>query len=142
MYSTIMKNNKAICCPACQGTMIPVTLRCDACDINVSGRFGGNEFAGLGEEDLHFLRIFVLCEGRIREMESALGVSYPTIKARLAQLKETLAAGSAGEAKPLVAETSRTLTPSEAVLQELEAGRLTFDQAMQKLKLIQRERTI
>jgi hypothetical protein len=135
-----MKNNPSIRCPACHGAMVPVTLRCDACDLAVTGRFGGNEFAALGEDDLHFLRIFVLCEGRIREMESALGVSYPTIKARLAQLKETLTAGSAAAAQP--AAPPKPASPSEAVLHELESGRLSFDQAMQKLKLLQRERTI
>jgi hypothetical protein len=131
MHITIMKNNPAIRCPVCQAAMVPIQLHCSGCEISVSGRFPSNEFAALAEDDLHFLRIFVLCEGRIREMESALGVSYPTIKTRLAQLKETLAAKTPTEtpAEP------KPLTPSESILHDLETGRLTFDQAMQKLKL-------
>src|SRR5277367_5593843 len=82
-------------CPACQGSLVPSALHCNACDLTVTGDFVTNEFASLGQDDLHFLRIFVHCEGRIRDMESALGVSYPTIKARLAKLKETLAIDSA-----------------------------------------------
>src|ERR1700753_2857285 len=88
-----MATGMNIRCPACHGALVPAALKCEECDVTITGAFVTNEFAVLGEEDLHFLRIFVHCEGRIREMESALGVSYPTIKNRLAKLKETLAAG-------------------------------------------------
>jgi hypothetical protein len=93
------------------------------------GEFADNEFAGLPEEDLHFLRIFVQCEGRIREMESAMGVSYPTIKARMAQLKAVLAQKSAPSAPH--AETRGE--PQAAILGDLQAGRITFEQAREKL---------
>jgi len=128
-----MKNNPAIRCPACQGAMTPTTLHCSDCEISVSGHFHTNEFAALAEDDLHFLRIFVLCEGRIRDMESALGVSYPTIKTRLSHLKETLSQTAKLPERPL--------SPSETILKDLESGQLTFDQAMQKLKLIREKST-
>src|SRR5437763_570969 len=71
------------------GTLL---FRLDAStNLSSHGQFANNECTSLGEDDLHFLRIFVLCEGRIRDMESAMGVSYPTIKARMAQLKAALA---------------------------------------------------
>jgi hypothetical protein len=151
--------------------MRPVRVKCDSCDLVVSGRFGLNEFAGLGEEDLHFLRIFVLCEGRIREMESAMGVSYPTIKARMGRLKETLAAAAKGSGMPAEAdfaagttatgrgaaseipdaasearETATNLIKNfeamtAAILKDLEAGRHTYTQAMEKLRQIQKDKT-
>jgi hypothetical protein len=93
----------------------------------VEGRFARNEFASLSAEDLHFLRIFVHCEGRIREMESALGVSYPTIKGRMAKLKEALAMTPATEAPPADDRTA-------AILRELDAGRITFEEAMKQIK--------
>ncbi|MDX9731095.1 MAG: DUF2089 family protein [Bdellovibrionales bacterium] len=85
-------------CPACRGPLTTVALQCAPCDLKVEGKFptfGPNsgptsEFQSLKEDELHFLRIFIHCEGSIREMESALGVSYPTIKARIAALKEKL----------------------------------------------------
>src|SRR5262245_55083822 len=120
----------AIRCPSCQGPLVPVALACDDCGIRVEGRFGGNEFASLSAEDLHLRRIFVHCEGRIREMESALGVSYPTIKARLAKLKETLATPApAAATAPVAAED-----PTSAILRELDAGKITFEAAMKKIK--------
>lgn len=127
-----MKTHGPIRCPACQGTLVPVKLHCPACDISVSGRFAVNEFAGLAEDDLHFLRIFVLCEGRIRDMESALGVSYPTIKGRMTHLKATLAA--ARPEPPQATEPAEADLPAVAVLQELEAGRISYEQALERLK--------
>ena len=75
--------------------MYPKLLRCADCGLEVSTRYAANEFAQLTDEQLHLLRIFVLCEGRIRDMESALGVSYPTVKARLAGLRAPAQAGAA-----------------------------------------------
>ena len=132
-----MKALSNILCPSCHGPMIPVTLHCDACDISVTGRFAGNEFAALGEDDLHFLRIFVLCEGRIRDMESAMGVSYPTIKARMAQLiATTIAARNALAATPPVVPLPRESSVA-AVLKDLETGHVSAQQAMESIKRLQ-----
>jgi hypothetical protein len=106
---------------------VPVALACEACGIRVEGKFAGNEFASLSQEDLHFLRIFVHCEGRIREMESALGVSYPTIKARMARLKEALAMKPAAENPPAEDATA-------AILRDLDTGKITFEAAMKQIK--------
>ena len=130
----VMKNDSAICCPVCRGGLVPVKWRCEGCDVEVTGRFVPNEFATLGEEDLHLLRIFVLCEGRIKDMEPALGVSYPTIKTRLARLRETLAAkaaasGAADSAAGDAAERARA-----AALKDLEEGRATFEQTVARLR--------
>lgn len=133
----------SIRCPNCSGPLTPVELHCDACDIAVRGRFIANEFCSLGEEDLHFLRIFVLCEGHIRDMESALGVSYPTIKARLAKLKETLAAASAAEPTVVPATAASAAAPPESpatqVLKDLAQGRLDYAGALEKLRQTAKE---
>ena len=115
--------------------MVPAALRCGVCDLTVTGAFVSNEFASLGEEELHFLRIFVHCEGRIREMESALGVSYPTIKNRLTKLKEVLAAGVVGT-QPAVA--GFVGDEKGEIVAALERGRISFEEAMERLKLVQK----
>jgi hypothetical protein len=86
-----------LACPACHTALQPKLLVCPACEIKVEGPFQLNEFATLDPDDLHFLRIFVRSEGRIREMESALGLSYPTIRGRLAALKRKLSGESPTE---------------------------------------------
>lgn len=82
-------------CPACRQTMSPRVLECMACALRVEGHFRSNEFAELEDDFLQLLRVFVLCEGRIRDMEKALGISYPTVKIRLAALRARL--GLTGE---------------------------------------------
>src|SRR4051812_24482547 len=95
-------------CPACQGALQPTVLSCTQCDLKVEGRFETNEFATLSPEDLHFLRIFIHSEGRIREMESALGLSYPTIRSRLSDLKKRLV-GAPASAASVEAVSPRTV---------------------------------
>jgi len=84
------KINSNIQCPSCQKPLMPKKLGCDHCELTVSGNFALNEFFALSPEELHFLRIFIHFEGRIGDMEKALGVSYPTVKASLTKLKKAL----------------------------------------------------
>ncbi|HEY9593557.1 MAG TPA: DUF2089 family protein [Spirochaetia bacterium] len=77
-------------CPSCNGPLYPRVLVCDACGLKIEGDFVLNEFGTLTPDELHFLRVFIYCEGRIRDMEAALGVSYPTVKGHLAAIKARL----------------------------------------------------
>jgi len=42
--------------------------------------------AGLDDDDVHFLRRFLLCSGSLKELAEGYGVSYPTLRARLDRL--------------------------------------------------------
>jgi hypothetical protein len=42
--------------------------------------------AALDDEDLGFLRRFLLCSGSLKELAEAYGVSYPTLRGRLDRL--------------------------------------------------------
>ena len=135
-----------LACPSCQSALQPKVLACPHCDIKVEGPFQLNEFATLAADDLHFLRIFVRCEGRIREMESALGLSYPTIRTRLGALKRKLAgdedmggedartAGAAGVAGAAKAEKAADAPDAGRILAKLQAGEIPFDEAMKQIK--------
>jgi len=133
-------------CPSCHGPLRPVQLACDHCSIKVEGPFQLNEFATLAPDDLHFLRIFVRSEGRIRDMETALGLSYPTIRSRLTALKNKLqgaseeniasdAPRSAGAA-PHASVGSSAETRVREILARLETGELPFEEAMKQIKKI------
>jgi hypothetical protein len=125
-------------CPNCGGVMTPAVVCCRACELEVKGNFEVNEFARLSAEELHFLRIFVHTEGSIREMESALGVSYPTIKARLAKLKAALsgdgAASAARRESSAPARRAGAKARAVEVLKELEAGRITIEEAAERIR--------
>ncbi len=127
-------------CPSCHEALRPIQLACDRCQIKLEGPFQLNEFATLAPDDLHFLRIFVRSEGRIRDMETALGLSYPTIRGRLTALKNKLQ--GATETPNAFDESSRgdsgaassNETRIREILARLEAGEVPFDEAMKQIK--------
>ena len=127
-------------CPACGGRLFPRELECVDCGLHLQASYPRNEFARLDDDALHLLRIFVACEGRIRDMERALGVSYPTVKSRLAGLRETLGFGQekasrskAPQPKPAPKEPPKAKTASDTI-GRLERGEINFDEAMRRLR--------
>ncbi|CAN5663134.1 DUF2089 domain-containing protein [soil metagenome] len=127
-----------ISCPNCKGALHPTRLQCRPCDLSIEGDFQLTEFSCLNAEDLHFLRIFIHCEGSIREMESALGLSYPTIKSRLANLKKRLALDGAAvvsEAVEPTVRSSRTgLQTIDEVLSALERGEIDHAESLKIIR--------
>ena len=59
-------------------------------DIAIEGRFELPQLAKLAAEDQVFVAAFVRSHGSIKEMEQVFGVSYPTIKARLNRIAQSL----------------------------------------------------
>ncbi len=114
-------------CPSCGGPLFPRVLVCDSCGLKVEGDFVLNEFDSLTPEELRFLRVFVHCEGRIRDMEAALGVSYPTVKAGLASLKEKL---RLSEPEPAQASSRAAALSADEVLARLESGAIGYEEAL------------
>ena len=138
IHGIMVERTANLSCPACQTPLHPKVLGCDTCGIRVEGAFELNEFATLSGDDLHLLRIFVLSEGRIRDMEAPLGLSYPTIRTRLKALRARVA-----DRAPAGAPTRGTAAATGArprsekvddVLERLQAGELSFEQAMTLIK--------
>ena len=130
-------------CPACHGPLTPRVLACASCDIRVEGSFKTSEFGGLPADLMHFLRIFVHCEGRIKDMEKALGVSYPTVKATMTRLKAALGmergaveAGAEADADAEAGTKARREPPTDrlAILAAVEKGELTYAEGLSLLK--------
>lgn len=103
-------------------------LKCGECATELSGEFAPNEFARLAPDKLDFLRTFLSCRGNLKEVEGVLGISYPTVRARLDSLLAALGFAGAGAAS----------APSEedkaAVLEALERGELTLEEAERRLR--------
>jgi len=125
------KLDSNIPCPSCQVPLTPRVLWCEPCDLKVEGSFrSANEFAALDKDLLHFMRVFVHCEGRIKDMEAALGVSYPTVKAQLSRLKDALQTSQVEQQL-----TATSVAPSQKeVLAAMNKGELTFEEALLKIK--------
>jgi hypothetical protein len=92
-------------------------------DLVIEGAFELPELARLSVEDQVFITAFVRSHGSIKEMERIYGVSYPTIKARLTRLADSLE----------FVETNPSPSRVE-ILERLASGDLTPDQAIQELE--------
>ena len=82
-----MENNKRILqeCPMCSGTLRVRELYCPRCRIRIQGDFEPphSRLLSLSRRELEFIELFVRLRGNIKEVEKALGVSYPTVRGML-----------------------------------------------------------
>src|ERR1017187_6345630 len=92
-------------------------------DIAIEGRFELPQLARLSMEDQVFITAFVRSHGSIKEMEQVFGVSYPTIKARLTRIANSL---------PFV-ESNPTPSRTE-ILDRLQRGEITAQDAIRELE--------
>ncbi|NMN01258.1 hypothetical protein G1C96_1844 [Bifidobacterium sp. DSM 109958] len=58
--------------------------------------------ANLDDEDLAFIRRFVLASGSMKEVAGEYGVSYPTVRLRLDRLIQKIRLGEQAESDPYV----------------------------------------
>lgn len=92
-------------------------------DIAIEGSFELPQLARLSMEDQVFITAFVRSHGSIKEMEQIFGVSYPTIKARLTRIANSL---------PFV-ESNPTPSRTE-ILDRLQRGEITAEDAIRELE--------
>ena len=70
-------------CPLCDAPLETSELSCTGCAATVRGTFATAPLARLTADQQRFAETFLLCRGVIRDVERELGVSYPTVRARL-----------------------------------------------------------
>jgi hypothetical protein len=117
-------------CPVCSNELTVTRLECDACGTGIDGRFAFNRFTRLSGEQLRFLEAFVKNRGIIKEVEAELGISYPTVRARLDDVLGTLGFMSAG------AEQKRPSENRDArrdILQALQNKEISASEASRRL---------
>ncbi len=114
-------------CPVCDSPLAITELACRDCGTALQGDFPLSHcaYCALPPEQVRFLELFLRCRGNLRDVERSLGLSYPTVRARL----DALLAGL-GYSAP---EAEASPDGQREVLEALEAGRLTFDEAMTML---------
>ena len=86
-------------CPVCSGELTIARLHCRSCGTALEGEFGVGRFGRLDREQLALLESFLRARGNLKEMERELGISYPTVRARVDALVRALdlADGSAAD---------------------------------------------
>ena len=72
-------------CPMCNGTLQVRELYCPRCRIRIQGDFEPpqSRLLSLSRKELEFVELFVRLRGNIKEVEKALGISYPTVRGML-----------------------------------------------------------
>jgi hypothetical protein len=122
-------------CPVCDAPLQVTELTCAACRTRLHGHFPPPPLARLAPEHQAFIETFVRSRGVIRDVERALGISYPTVRARLdaavEALEEVLRSG--GSAPDSGAARKREAR-RRSVLQQVEEGSLEPDEAAEILR--------
>jgi hypothetical protein len=112
-------------CPICGAPMQIAEYSCTGCGVSISGRFEQGELSSLPADLLHFVRVFLRCEGNIRQVERELGISYPTVKSRLARVNQILSVPAFTE----MVETQNRVR----LLKEFSEGRLSKQDLLSSL---------
>jgi hypothetical protein len=93
-------------------------LECEECHTAIEGSFDSGRLARLSRDQLSFVEVFLECRGKIKDVEERLGLSYPTVVARLDDVVDALGAptGSAPQAidDVLNALAKNEISPAEA----------------------------
>lgn len=93
-------------CPLCSGALEVTETSCLGCGVQMRGHFDLTPYRNLDAEQLRFMETFLRCRGVIRDVEAALGISYPTVRGRLDSLLNALGFAEEGQPAP-------TMTPEE-----------------------------
>ncbi len=115
-------------CPACAGRLDVTELHCPQCDTLIRGHYALHRLMELAPEQLAFVETFIRCEGRINRVEEELGISYPTVRSRLAEVITALGY-KLREEPPGLSSDER-----QAVLDALAAGSITAQEAVERLR--------
>jgi hypothetical protein len=111
-------------CPVCNGKLRAVKLKCSRCGTVIENEFELSKFESLGDEQIKFLETFVMCRGNIKDVEKELGISYPTVRAKLDDVISAL--GYVVVKKPAIESTE--------IIDMLEKGEISADQAVSMMK--------
>lgn len=122
-------------CLLCSGPLEVTETTCLGCGVQMRGHFALAPYRQLDAEQLHFLETFLRCRGVIRDMEAALGLSYPTVRARLDALLTALgfADGPAPPAPP--PPTAEEIAQRRKdILEAIQTGAMDADSGLRALQ--------
>src|SRR6476659_8329791 len=90
-------------CPVCGDELAVTRLHCNTCNTQIEGQFQLGRFQRLTAEQLAFVEVFV----------KNLGISYPTVRARLDDVLRAMGFPAGGEDDPRVSPREARTQPRE-----------------------------
>ena len=101
-------------CPVCSSELSITRLHCGSCGTTLEGDFSVGRFGRLNRDQLALLESFLRSRGNLREMERELGISYPTVRARVEALVRALGFGPRADAGEAGSDDDTAVTPLPA----------------------------
>ncbi len=135
-------------CPVCAHELAVTRLRCGECGTTIEGEFGVGRFGRLTRDQTQVLESFLRSRGNLRDMERELGISYPTVRARVEALVRALGFGPRDEADVPPAgpaDPAAMATPDEiasgrrAILERLARKELSAEAAAEAIRTLGRD---
>jgi hypothetical protein len=116
--------------PISGGPLYVSELQGEDSGVAIRGRFAIPRWSHLSEDQEQFLETFLRCRGMINSVERELGISYPTVKSRLESLLTALDLSPIKEDE----RKSKSAEKKAKIIEQLEKGEITPEQAKTKLK--------
>ncbi|RPI16575.1 MAG: DUF2089 domain-containing protein [Ignavibacteriae bacterium] len=113
-------------CPVCSSELKATRLSCSTCGTTIESEFTLSKFELLSIEHLNFVEIFLKNRGSIKDVEREMGISYPTVKAKLNDVLKAL--GYTIEEEPI------QQSELNQIIEELDKGNINVDEAIKKIK--------
>jgi hypothetical protein len=115
-------------CPVCGSQLNAVKLTCKTCGTIIESEFELSRFETLNKEQLAFAEVFIKNRGIIKDVEKEMGISYPTVRAKLDDVIKSLGY----EVKDELFRPGRT--EISEVIDNLEKGEIDIEEAIRKIK--------
>ena len=112
-------------CPVCSSKLLVKKLQCTKCNTVIENDFELSKFDYLNKGQLEFVEVFLKSRGNIKDVEKELGISYPTVRAKLDEVINSL--GYKSNSKNLKSSTSD-------VIEALEKGEISPQEAIERMK--------
>jgi hypothetical protein len=125
-----------VICPVCNKKMHIEVLRCSNCNSKLEGNFELNEFATLSDENIQFLRLYLLNRGNLSKVSEILNLSYPTVLNKFNKLLSDLGYKDEASKNESIEEDNK----KRKIIEDLEKGLIEPKEAIKKLKSLKGEK--
>jgi hypothetical protein len=112
-------------CPVCSQKLNVQKLKCQSCKTVIENDFKLSRFDYLTSEQLYFVETFIKCRGSIKEVERELGISYPTVRAKLDEVISSLG---------YTPQNTSVSKSNNSILDALEKGEISAEEAIKEMK--------
>lgn len=116
-------------CPVCGEGMYLERLRCPNCGTALEGAFSLSPLFQLDTEQIRFVELLVKHQGNIQRVAEELGIAYRTARSRMDEVAAAL-----GYALPEEPRTRPTPERRREILEAVQAGRISPEDAVRLLR--------